>query len=169
MSVVAPRSLDRLTSPGEDALYPCRVLEGMRTALVLFAGAFYGRQDAVWVARAGLRATCVDVRAEGLDAMQAIYPADWEFAQADAYAYARTWRAAGRQWDIVSVDCPSGQFDRAADEAQLWCGVARRAVVVGSGARELVAPAGWKVTGRVERSSFLEGGVWWTVMEPGWC
>ena len=56
-------------------LYPRRVLDGLTTALVLFAAAFHGRQDAIWIAKAGMNGTCVDIDAEKLEEMKVAYPA----------------------------------------------------------------------------------------------
>lgn len=166
--MTAPTSLAELRDDRAASLYPQRVLEPAETALVLFAAGFYGRQDAVWVAEAGAQATCVDTDQERLTAMEAVYPADWEFVKRDSFTYARTWRVAGRRWDVVSIDCPSNLFNRCADEIGLWCDVAKRAVILGTGQRtKVVAPDGWKVTETLRRSDYL-GGVFWKVLERSW-
>lgn len=151
-----------------DAPFPTERLAGLDSALVLFAAAWLGKQDAVFAADQGLRGTCVDVDQEQLDRMQQIYPDGWEFRQADAFAFTRTWRAAGRRWDAVTVDCPTNLFERCATELELFCDVARRLVVLGTGRRtELVAPDGWKLSERLPRSSF-RGGVQWAILERSW-
>lgn len=144
---------------GNRRLYPTEILERCETALVLFAAAFLGEQDAVWIEEAGLVATCVDNDAERLDEMLRLYPEDWTFVSGDAYEFARR----GGRWDLVSVDCPSGDsFDRCADLLDLWCSLARVAVVLGtSPGRRLVAPDGWRVARTIRRSPIAN----WTVLE----
>lgn len=142
--------------------YPHEALSGCKTALVPFAAAFHGRQDAVWIADAGLRATCVDVDHEKLGAMVLAYPEGWEYVHGDAFAYAE---ATGRRWDVVSVDPFTAMFDRCAKALPLWCRLARKAVVLGTGAAtEVAAPDGWAVVEVLQRSSF-KGGVFWTVLK----
>lgn len=160
----APASLAEVGREAEPALYPRRVLAGCETALILFASGFWGRQDGFWVADAGLRATCIDVDADRLDEMAALYPTDWYFVEADAYAWAPT--ASGR-WDVVSADCPTGHFDRCAEMLPVFCRLAKRAVVVGAGPDRdaIVAPDGWEMTEFLWRSNYVRGGVHWAVLE----
>lgn len=147
------------------AAFPGALLRGRKDALVLFAAGFLGKQDALWVAEAGLTATCVDTDAKLLRTMEGMYPSGWEFVEADAYTFAET---TDRQWDVVSLDCPSNQFQRCADHAPTWCRIAKHAVILGTGLHTLVkAPAGWKVTDHRKRSNYL-GGVWWTNLERAW-
>lgn len=129
----------------------------------MFCAAFHGRQDALWIADAGLDATCVDTDGDKLAEMEAVYPDGWEFVTGDAFNYAA---AAKRQWDVVSLDPFSALFQRVADELPLWCSRARRAVLLGTGVGTKVeAPDGWRVTEVLERSGF-QGGVYWTVLQP---
>lgn len=145
------------------ALYPRRVLDGAETALVLFAAAFHGRQDAIHVADAGLAATCVDLDGGRLAEMEAAYPDGWEYVTGDVFEFAAQ---AERQWDVVSIDCPSNLFDECAGLLPLWCRLARRAVVLGCGmGTDVLVPDGWRVTELLHRSSF-RGGVYWAVVEP---
>jgi hypothetical protein len=144
----------------EGNIYPRHVLRGAETALCVFAGAFYGRQDAYWLAQAGLLTTCVDV--EPMDAMRRIYPSDWEFVQADAFEFVEQ---TGRMWDIVSIDCPTGAFQRCADMIGEWCDLARKTVILGTGIDTVVdSPIGWHLTHMLRRSDF-KGGVYWAVLE----
>jgi hypothetical protein len=144
-----------------DKSFPVSVLRGQRTALVLFAAAWYGRQDAYFVARAGLKATCVDIRNQNFRAMRNLYPAGWEFVMADVYEFIRE---TDERWDVVSVDCPSGHFQRCADLLPAFCGLARHAVVLGSGAdTDVNIPDGWHVATR-NRRSMMYGGVYWTAI-----
>lgn len=155
-------SLDAIREQGAADLYPRHVLAGCKDALVLFAAAFHGKQDAVWIADAGLTATCVDVDQFKLMQMEDAYPDDWEFVCADVFEYAaRT----DHQWDVVSIDCPSNLFVRCAEILPLWCLLARKAVVLGCEGRTLAAiPDGWRETERLHRSNFA-GGVYWAVIE----
>jgi hypothetical protein len=149
-----------------DGTYPVRVLEGCETALLLFAAGFHGRQDGIFVADAGLTATCVDIRPERLHDMAAVYPSAWEFLVDDAFDYVEQTE---RQWDVVSVDCPSGMFQRCADLIETWCDLARRVVVLGASAesaRSVRRPLPWAMTSLVKRSDY-RGGVYWAVMESG--
>jgi hypothetical protein len=159
----APRGLDRIKSVSDPDVFPHSVLAGAETALVLFCAAFYGEQDAVWIAEAGLRATCVDTDAERVQVMKRIYPPDWDFIVANVYEF--VYDALLCKWDVVTVDCGSAQFDRCADLISVFCGLARRAVVLGTGfATVVLPPNGWSVTRILFRSPF-RGGVYWTVLE----
>lgn len=143
-------------------VYPSRVLEGQRTALVLFAAGFLGRQDAYWIHKAGLRAVCVDIDAEKLLEMAGLYPADWLFADVDAYRFCQH---ATIRWDVVSLDPPTGQFAAVAEKVDLWCARANHAVILGSGPDfHVKTPEGWTVTETLQRSEY-RGGVYWTVLE----
>lgn len=165
MSVATvPQTREEIRDDAIGATFPCALLDGKRTALVLFAAGFHGKQDAFWVAEAGLVATCVDSDEVLLGEMAVLYPAEWRFQLADAYEYAASTR---RTWDVVTVDCPSGQFARASSSVAVWCSCARSAVVLGTGIRTTVdAPDGWYVSGRRRRSAY-DGGVYWTVLERG--
>lgn len=155
-------TLDAIRQPSAAALYPSAVLDGCESALVMFAAAFLGAQDAVWIADAGLTATCVDTDLEKVAEMAPAYPTDWEYVVGDAFDYATRTK---RRWDVVSVDCPSNLFERCAEFLPVWCLLARRAVVLGCGrGTEIVAPDGWQVTDRLHRSNF-RGGVYWAVLE----
>lgn len=159
-------TLDAVRESSRADLYPRHALLGCEDALVLFAAAFHGAQDAVWIADAGLTATCVDIDQFKLMQMEDAYPDEWSFVCADAFEYT-TGAAidAKRQWDVVSVDCPSNLFDRCAELVPLWCLLARRAVILGTGIHtDVVPPTGWQITERRSRSNF-QGGVYWTVLE----
>ncbi len=154
-------TLEALRQEGDRAAFPHRYLQGLNTALVLFAAAFKGKQDACWIAEAGLTATCVDIDHVTLAEMKPLYPDGWEFFIGDAYAF-----NPGRVWDVVTVDCPSGQFDRAAEAVAKWTALASHVVMLGTGNETNVDPPdGWAVTDTVYRSSYA-GGVYWTVLEP---
>jgi hypothetical protein len=150
----------------EAATYPRHALPGLSTALAGFSAAFHGRQQELWIAEAGLTCTCVDTDRERLGEMSGLYPADWEFVCADIYDYASRRYAEGQKYDLVSLDPPTGQFDRVADLVELWCALARRLVVLGTGRHTPVSPPpGWRFTGLTHRSTF-RGGVFWLTIEP---
>lgn len=159
---MSPVSLEQVRDDAAGESFPRSVLERCESALVLFAAGFHGSQDAFWVAAAGLSATCVDQRPGNLGEMAAVYPDSWEFVRADAFEFAES---TDETWDLVSVDCPTGAFDRCADLVGLWCSLARVAVVLGTGfATSVSPPEGWQVTDVRQRSVFA-GGVFWTVLE----
>lgn len=159
----APATLDAIRAVAEPALYPTHLLAGCDTALIAFCAGFFGRQDGIFIVDAGLNATCIDSDADFLRRMERLYPADWEFVDDDAYEYAAH---TDRQWDVVSVDCPTGHFQRCADLVQTWCRAATRAVVLGTGHdTALSPPEGWCVTETLHRSDY-RGGVFWSVLEP---
>jgi hypothetical protein len=168
--VAVTETLAEVRAGSSARVFPVDVLDGCSTALVLFAAAFNGRNDAVHVAGAGLHATCVDVDEDRLAEMEGIYPAAWEFRVRDAFAFARAWRTGGRRWDVVTVDCPTNLFDRCAAEVELWCAVASQAVVLGCArGQAVVAPEGWGAAGRVERSGYLGGVDWMVLKRQGVC
>lgn len=146
--------------------YPAWVLAGCETALVVFAAEFGGMNDCAWIVEAGLRATCVDINADKLDAMKASYPDDWEYICADAYEFAGECAGGPYKWDVVSLDPFTNHFDPCAENIEAWCRLARRAVIVGTGTDTvIVTPLGWAQTDCVKRTDY-QGGVWWTVLEP---
>lgn len=158
----APTSFEDIRSDGDGASYPRHILAGCDNALILFAAGFFGRQDGFWIADAGLRATCVDIRPDLLAAMERVYPYDWEFVEGDVFEYVAN---TGRQWDLLSIDCPSTLFERCAAQVATWTRLARVAVVLGtSGRTDLAAPDGWEVTERRFRSVNY-GGTFWAVLE----
>jgi hypothetical protein len=155
-------TLEQVRYEAAGEVFPVAALEDCETALILFAAAFHGRQDAIWMADEGLTGTCVDSDAEKLGAMVLAYPQGWEYVVGDAYVYAQQTR---RRWDVVSVDAYTNQFQRAADQLELWCSRANRSVILGTGvATKVEPPAGWQVTDVLQRSMY-QGGVFWTVLE----
>lgn len=148
------------------AAYPGQLLEGCKTALVLFAAGFLGKQDAYWIAEAGLRALCVDSDGHKLEDMREMYPGDWAFDRGDVFDIARDAKKVGFQFDVVSLDPWTHDFQRCADSLDLWCSLARRAVILGTGHSTVVTvPEGWRIT-EVRKRSDYDGGVYWTCLEP---
>lgn len=155
-------TLTDIRAEGVRDLFPTEKLAGMESALVLFAAAFMGRQDAIWIEEAGMVATCVDNDAEALTRMEAIYPDTWDFFCADAYWYATT---TGDRWDVVTVDCPTGYFEQAAEHIKDWCVLARHVVILGTDTDTPIEPPdGWQLVERRRRSDYA-GGVYWAVLE----
>jgi len=133
-----------------------------REAPWLFAAAFLGRQDAFWIAEAGLHGTCVDLDGRKLREMRKLYPRDWSFVEAEVFEYVSV---TDKFWDVVSVDCPSGAFARCADLLHAWCNLAERLVILGtSPSLKLDVPSGWDLVERRPRSTFA-GGTEWAVLE----
>lgn len=163
----APRSLADVRDPdGTEDRYPRHVLRDSKTALCLFAARWHGRQDAYWLAEAGLETTCVDTDGERLSEMAAVYPADWSFVQADAFDWAELAWAEGRRFDIVSLDPFTSLFYRCETSLPLWCSLARDAVIMGCAeGQPVAAPDGWMEVRRVWRSDYGDG-VEWVVLQP---
>lgn len=160
-----PASLAAVAWEDEADFYPRAALEGAGDALVLFAAGFWGRQDAVWVARAGLQATCVDIDGPKLEWMAGIYPPSWEFVRGTVFAYAAGMDGK-RQWDVVSLDPPTHLFQQCSGLVPLWARLARRAVILGCSARHLPeTPDGWQALKPLQRSNFNGGVAWATFMK----
>lgn len=154
-------SLEQVRAKAAPQLYPRHVLVGCDDALVLFAAAWHGKQDAVWMEEAGLRATCVDLDAVRLAEMAEAYPDTWEFVDMDVFDY--TTRTE-RMWDVVSIDSPTNLFDQTERLLALWALIARNAIIIGSDDRLMIPPKGWEQTEKLYRSSF-NGGVYWQVFQ----
>jgi hypothetical protein len=126
-------------------IFPAQLLEGCESALGLFAAGFFGINDCIHFARAGLTAVCVDTNADKLLQMSTIYPVGWAFYVEDAWVFAERAAAGGRKWDIVTVDC---WFDddtqRVWDSLDLWLSVtAKAALITVRLDTELDIPDGW--------------------------
>lgn len=143
--------------------YPVWALKGCNTALIVFASEFGGMNDAAWIAEAGLTATCVDINADKLEAMKPNYPDDWSYICTDAYTLPSSLR-----YDVVSLDPFTNHFQKCADNIDLWCSIARRAVIIGTGTDTVIkSPQGWIQTDCVKRTDY-QGGVYWNVLEPAY-
>jgi hypothetical protein len=161
--VVAVVTMDTIRATSNRRAFPREILEGSETALVLFAAAFHGGQDAIHVADAGMTATCVDTDAEKLGEMVLAYPEGWEYVTGDVFTYTSITE---RTWDVVTLDPPSNQFQSVADALPLWCELAKHAVLLGVGHDTTVTvPPGWQTAELRWRTRFL-GGVYWQVIVP---
>lgn len=159
-----PASFAHLEATGRGDVFPHDLLEGCGSALCLFSAAFWGRQDVLWLALAGITGTCVDRDGEKLEEMRKFYPAGWEFVEADCFDHAAT--VGADAVDVVTVDCWSNQFQECADLAPEWTRIARRLVLIASGVdTKTEAPDGWQALPRMLRSSYL-GGIYWTILVP---
>ena len=164
----APRTLADVSDPDGDTSYPRQLLRKGDTALILFAAGFHGRQDAWHCADRGLAGTCVDTDGALLAEMEAVYPEGWEWHEADVFSFAAHAALEERMWDVVSLDPFTNLMDRCAEDLPMWCLLARRAVILGSGRFTVVdahVPAGWRISDQRFRSDF-HGGVCWRVLEP---
>jgi O-antigen/teichoic acid export membrane protein len=180
----APASLDEVRKSADPQSFPTDAVAGAHSAACFFAAAFHGRNDALFLADAGVAdVLCVDVDAEKLGAMREIYPPAWRFVVGDAYAAAEDLRARSERVDVVVADAWQSDADRALDALPLWCAVARRCVLVTIPkpwlderrlAPDAAAVAKWLgerhgTAFRVEslhRRADWSGGVWWLVVRP---
>ena len=143
--------------------FPRSALRGAQTALCMFAAEWHGRQDAYWLAEAGITATCVDLNGQKLEDMRRVYPQGWEFVTSDAFEF-----PADRRFDVVTADPFTGEaMDRCHQLMPRWCGMADRTVIMGSTAAQVLRkrhiPGGWEITDMLKRSDW-GGGVFWTVV-----
>lgn len=161
MGAVTYPSLEHVAM--EARIYPDHLLEGCETGLCLFAAGFLGHNDAIHFALAGMQTTCLDLDGQRIREMSRLYPAEWEFLVDDAFGFIE---ATEEQWDVVSADPWTVEFQKVADRVGLLCARARKVVTIGTGMRtRVIPPSGWRVSERVERSRH-RGGVYWTVIEP---
>lgn len=160
-----PSTLEDVRDPLANETYPTDVLAGCETGLCVFSAAFFGRQDAWYMAKAGMVVDCVDTDAVRLTQMAAVYPDGWHYISEDAFEYAEQASREGVEYDVVSLDPFTNLFDRCAETLPLWCSLATRAVVLGSRETPPDAPEGWRVA-QVRKRSDFDGGVYWTVLEP---
>ncbi len=166
MTVVAPTSLHKLIGEARVNPFPKHLLRGSKTALLLYAAGFHGRQDGVFVAEAGVQATCVDIDRQKLSEMEQVYPGDWDFIVDDALHYARS---AWTNFSFVSVDCPSDKSDMCYRELHTFLTIAARALILTvheemeeKSWRHPEIP-GWRST--TLRRSWYRGGTYWLCLE----
>lgn len=163
MDAVMVSTLEDLRDDESGRSFPRDLLIGCKDALVVFAAGFLGMQDAFWISEAGIRATCLDHDGVRLEEMHKLYPDTWEFFKTDSFEWVTNASRAGRTWDLVSVDCNTNHFERCARLLPLWCRLARKVVIIGTGYDNVEAPIGWKLDRHVFRSDY-QGGVYWDVL-----
>jgi hypothetical protein len=121
---MVPESLDDL-QPGP---FPAEALDSCKSALLLFCAGFYGRNDAIHLARAGVAdVTGVDRDAERLAVMRALYPSTWSFVEADVFA----WHP-DRRFDLVIADPQTSDWERMYNTLPIVSGWAHKMVVLGT-------------------------------------
>lgn len=150
------------------SVYPGpQFFEGCKTALCIFSAEWFGMQDAYWIAKHGMTGTCIDLQGDKLALMREYYPEGWEFIEADAYEFAADALEDKRQWDALTLDPWTGQFQTCADLLPQWTALARKTVVLGHGNYRLhrpEAPEGWTMTQDIKRSDY-KGGIDWLVFQ----
>ncbi len=130
-SDAAPATLADVLREADSASFPSAEIRGATSAACFFAAAFHGRNDAVFLADAGVSdVLCVDVDALRLAQMREIYPADWRFVVGDAYTAAQDMRARGEKVDVVIADAWQSDADRALEALPVWIAIARKCVLV---------------------------------------
>ena len=172
-AVAPPKVLSDIENLYCGSVYPGpQFFEGCETALCLFSAEWLGMQDAYWIAKHGMTGTCVDLQADQLAQMRELYPEGWEFVEGDVYDVTLAWLphgrpGYGRQWDAVTLDPWTGQFQKCSELLDRWTTLARKTVVLGHGNYRLTrpeAPEGWTMTQAILRSDF-KGGVYWLVFQ----
>ena len=157
---MATMTFEKLLKSAEGNVFPSDKIKGCHSALVLFAAAFLGRQDAVWLAAEGIKGTCIDLDQEKLDVMRRVYPKGWKFLCADVYEFVSL---TDNTYDVVTIDCPTNHFEKVAEMPNLWTMLANKIVVLGSNDKthkEIKAPGGWRKLRPVYRSPIAN----WTVL-----
>lgn len=144
--------------------YPVELVEAADSALILFAAAFMGRNDAIHFATEGVRdVTLVDLDAGRLEMMRGLYRDEgWKWIAGDAWEVARELAEAGERFDVVSVDTFTGEAEeKSLGSLGLWTSLANEAVVATASSDSAYrVPTGWS-TRIVWRSLH----VYWLVLE----
>ena len=167
-AVAPPATLQDIENLYCGTVYPGpQFFEGCDTCLCLFSAEWLGMQDAYWIAKHGMTGTCVDLQGDKLAQMRELYPEGWKFHEDDAYGFAELAVELGWQWDALTLDPWTGQFQKCADLLPTWTTLARKTVVLGHGNYRLhrpEAPEGWAMTQEIKRSDY-KGGIYWLVFQ----
>jgi hypothetical protein len=141
--------------------YPAHLLRQGGEGLCLFAARFFGINDAVHMARAGMSLTLVDTAPRVFE-MADMYGCAAQ--QMDAWDFGEIARTAGDMWDAVSVDTYTGDATtRSLSTLELWCSLARDVVTCTHvRGQEYTVPDGWRDEGFFMRNP--RGGVHWLVL-----
>lgn len=163
-----------LGAPDQEALaFPREILDGVQSALLLFASGRGGAADGRWVAEAGItNVLLVDWDSHTLDRMSEAAPDGWLSLCDDIKVFESVERT-GR-WDHVSADPPSQLAPEILERIPNWLRDASKSATItlyrhcfagepSLDAPELAdAPAGWRYTDLIRRSDF-RGGIYWLV------
>lgn len=147
-----PKSLEEIIEENYNAPFPKYALSQCETALMLFCAGFYGRNDCVWVAEAGLtNVVCIDTDQEKLDVMRKLYPVKWSFVCTDVYKVQLY-----EKYDLVVADIPLGQFEESRNWYSKWCNLAIKYVLVAADPNQIInaglLPRDWKVKATIMRT-----------------
>lgn len=146
--------------------FPTHLLKGSQSALIVFAAAFGGRQDAQHIRDAGMTAMCVDSDSEALERMRPNYPNDWLMIDTDAFEFLDKALNRGFLFDVVTMDPFTGlTMDKTIEHLPDFCSLATRLVVCGCDGREVQPPEGWRIKSKTWRSG-RQGGIYWVVLVP---
>jgi len=141
-------------------LYPTDILKGCKTGLCLFGAGFYGANDGIHMHNANMKKiTVVDIDAEKIQEMKALYPAKDVFLVSDVTEWVPNTASAGvLTWDIVSVDSPTNMFEWVRDNFDTIATLANKYLVVtmysdlADGVGDFCDNTDWELTQRVNRS-----------------
>lgn len=133
--------LDAVSRDARD--YPAHLLRFGGTGLCLFAARFYGINDAIHMARAGMTIDLVDTSDRVLE-MGDMYGCSAHLC--DAWEFAGDAVADGRTWDAVSVDTYTGDATTRSlsNIVDLWCELAHDVVTLTHvRGQSYEVPGGW--------------------------
>jgi hypothetical protein len=97
--------------------FPLKAIQGKRNVLAMFCVRYYGMLDVIHIHDAGPdQVTLVDFDAECLEAVQRIYPRQWNYVLSDYKDFLREAEARGLVYDLIVADpwrvqCPEVGFD----------------------------------------------------------
>lgn len=174
--MTAPELVDVLGLGEPDAearAFPREILEGVRSAVILFASGRGGRADGRWLAEAAIAdVLLVDWDWKTLGPMLGKAPNSWRGSSVDLFQIGDHELP---QADHVSADPPSQRAPEILEALPRWLAIARRSATItlyrhcfagepSLEAPELVPPAGWLFTKLIKRGDF-RGGIYWLVAE----
>ena len=142
--------------------YPTDLLDDLdaETGLLLFGAGFYGRNDGIHLADAGLTCTVIDVDLDKMAAMKRVYPSSWTFEVCDVFDWIR--RPVLPTFDVVSVDPQLAHMGISMDWRRLWAARARKLLVIGARTWRDGTPeiGGWEVGPEYRRNDTAKWCTW---------